>query len=193
MPLIFRNDIDTLSADTKRLLYGYDCDCVPIFENQLGHFQAIEQLAKLWGIQPSPTSPATLPIGSPAANNPKPPCYAGKKRYKTKISYRFNQGQNVLEYGVNRALRTKFRYFSSFRDNFCDTNAECRECYSILRNVQNLNQHNTLEFRDSQSMRCSTEKTCQSNTTYRYIWGLNKTLRSETCPNSHHFYEPLYK
>ena len=62
MPLLFPYDIDTLSPDTKRLLYRYDCDCVPIFENQLGHFQAIEELAQLWGIQPSPTSPATSPI-----------------------------------------------------------------------------------------------------------------------------------
>ena len=66
MPLLFPYDIDTLSPDTKRLLYQYDCDCVPIFENQLGQFQAIEELAQLWGIQPSPTSP----IGSPATNDP---------------------------------------------------------------------------------------------------------------------------
>ena len=72
MPLLFPSDIDTLSPGTKRLLYRYDCDCVPIFENQLGQFQAIEELAQLWGIQPSPTSPATSPIGSPAANDPSP-------------------------------------------------------------------------------------------------------------------------
>ena len=72
MPLLLPYDIDTLSQDTKRLLYRYDCECVPIFENQLGHFQAIEELAQLWGIQPSPTSPATSPIGSPATNDPSP-------------------------------------------------------------------------------------------------------------------------
>ena len=72
MPLLFPYDIDTLSPDTKRLLYRYDCDCVPILENQLGQFQAIEELAQLWGIQPSPTSPATSPIGSPATNEPSP-------------------------------------------------------------------------------------------------------------------------
>ena len=72
MPLLFPYDIETLSPDTKRLLYRYDCDCVPIFENQLGQFQAIEELAQLWGIQPSPTSPATSPIGSPATNDPSP-------------------------------------------------------------------------------------------------------------------------
>ena len=72
MLLLFPYDIDTLSPDTMRLLYRYDCDCVPIFENQLGQFQAIEELAQLWGIQPSPTSLATSPIGSPATNNPSP-------------------------------------------------------------------------------------------------------------------------
>ena len=71
--LLFLFDIETPpSPDTKGLLYRYDCDCVPIFENQLGHFQAIEELAQLWGIQPSPTSPATSPIGSPATNDPRP-------------------------------------------------------------------------------------------------------------------------
>ena len=72
VPRLFPYDIDTLSPDTKRLLYRYDCDRVPIFENQLGPFQTIEQLAQLWGIQPSPTSPATSPIGSMATNDPSP-------------------------------------------------------------------------------------------------------------------------
>ena len=72
MPLLFPLDIDTFSPDTKRLLYRYDWFCVPIFENQLGHFQAIEELAQLWGIQPSEISPSTSPIGSPATNDPSP-------------------------------------------------------------------------------------------------------------------------
>ncbi|XP_075244999.1 uncharacterized protein LOC142339108 [Convolutriloba macropyga] len=33
---------------------------------------------------------------------------------------------------------------------FVTPNADCSECYSILRNVQNLNQHNTFDFIDSQ-------------------------------------------
>ena len=72
MPLLLPYDIDTLSSNTKRLLYRYDCKCVFIFENQFGHFQAIEELAQLWGIQLSPTSPATSPIGSLATNDPSP-------------------------------------------------------------------------------------------------------------------------
>ena len=117
MPLLF--PIETLSPNTKRFLYQYDCDCVPIFENPLGHFQAIEELAQLWGVQPSPTSPANSPIGSPATNDPNPIVTLPRKysfciyftqyRYKTKNSYRFNHGQNFWEYGVNRAVRTQFR------------------------------------------------------------------------------------
>ena len=42
MPLLFPYDFATLSPDTKRILYRYDCDCEPIVENQLGHFQANE-------------------------------------------------------------------------------------------------------------------------------------------------------
>ena len=72
MPLLFPYEIDTPSPDTKRLLYRYDCDCAPIFENQLDQFLAIEELAQLWGIKPSPTSPATSSIGSPATNDPSP-------------------------------------------------------------------------------------------------------------------------
>ena len=37
-----------------------------------------------------------------------------------------------------------------------------------FQNVQNLNQQNTLDFRDSQVIQGATEKTCQSNNTYMY-------------------------
>ena len=86
MPLLFPYDIDTLSPDTKRPLYRYDCDCVPIFENQLGQFQAIEELAQLLGIQLSPTSPATSPIGSPATNDPSPIVTPETTKRKTVIA-----------------------------------------------------------------------------------------------------------
>ena len=52
-------DIATLPDETKQLLFKYDCDCAPLFENQLGAQNARDSLASLWGIQLSPTSPAS--------------------------------------------------------------------------------------------------------------------------------------
>ena len=49
--------MDTLPEETKRILYRYDCECVPLFENQLGAYQACDDLANLWGISSSPDSP----------------------------------------------------------------------------------------------------------------------------------------
>ena len=50
--------IATLPDETKQLLFKYDCDCLPLFENQLGSQDARDNLASLWGIQLSSTSPA---------------------------------------------------------------------------------------------------------------------------------------
>ena len=55
---------------TLKVLFRYDCDCVPLFENQLGAYQACENLADMWGIESSPCSPenqsqldsASLPV-----------------------------------------------------------------------------------------------------------------------------------
>ena len=68
-------DIATLPDETKQLLCKYDCDCVQLFENQLGAQNARDNLASLWGIQLSPTSPAsssgqsllTTPLSDPSA------------------------------------------------------------------------------------------------------------------------------
>ena len=68
-------DIATLPDETKQLLFKCDCDCVPLFESQLGAQDARDNLASLWGIQLSPTSPTsssgqslpTNPLGDPSA------------------------------------------------------------------------------------------------------------------------------
>ena len=43
--------------DVKPILFRYDCNCVPLFENQLGAYQACENLADMCGIKLSPCSP----------------------------------------------------------------------------------------------------------------------------------------
>ena len=35
---------ETLPEEVRRMLYRYDCDCVTVFENQLGSYQAYESL-----------------------------------------------------------------------------------------------------------------------------------------------------
>ena len=49
--------MESLQDDVKRVFFRYDCDCVPLFENQLGAYQACENLADMWGIKSSPCSP----------------------------------------------------------------------------------------------------------------------------------------
>ena len=50
-------NMDTLPEEIKRILYRFDCECVPLFENQLGAYQACDDLANLRGISSSPDSP----------------------------------------------------------------------------------------------------------------------------------------
>ena len=74
LPTIQHFDMESLPNDVKRILFRYDCDCVPLFENQLGAYQACENLADMWGIKLSPCSPenqsqldsASLPVTTAA-------------------------------------------------------------------------------------------------------------------------------
>ena len=47
---------DTENLPDKQILFKYDCDCVPLFENQLGAQDARDSLASFWGIQLLPNS-----------------------------------------------------------------------------------------------------------------------------------------
>ena len=46
--------MESLPGDVTRILFRYNCDCVPLFENQLGAYQAGENLADMWGIKSTP-------------------------------------------------------------------------------------------------------------------------------------------
>ena len=52
---------ETLPEEVRRILYRYDCDCVPLFENQLGTYQAYKNLGDMWGVKSSPSSPDSQP------------------------------------------------------------------------------------------------------------------------------------
>ena len=58
---LYPYDIVTLPKETRTILYNYDCDCVPFFENQLGVVRACNDLADLWGLPHSPESPPPTP------------------------------------------------------------------------------------------------------------------------------------
>ena len=51
----------TLPKETRTILYKYDCDCVPFFENQLGVVGACNDIVDLWGLPHSPESPPPTP------------------------------------------------------------------------------------------------------------------------------------
>ena len=59
LPALQDCNMDILPEETKRILYRYDCECVPLFENQLGAYQACDDLAKLWRISSSPDLPGS--------------------------------------------------------------------------------------------------------------------------------------
>ena len=82
-------NMDTLPEELKRIFYRYDCDCVPLFENQLGAYQACDDLGNSWGIKTSPSFPdsettlanlPTIPAVDPsptATPTPSPSLFAG--------------------------------------------------------------------------------------------------------------------
>ena len=78
LPTFQHFDMESLPNDVKRILFRYDCDCVPLFESQLGAHQASENLADMWGIKSSPCSPenqsqldsASLPVTPAVASSP---------------------------------------------------------------------------------------------------------------------------
>ena len=49
-------DISNLPVGTRKIIYKYDCNCVPFYENQLGVLQEYDSLADLWGLPKSPES-----------------------------------------------------------------------------------------------------------------------------------------
>ena len=44
-------DISNLAVETRKIIYKYDCNCVPFYENQLGVLQQCDNFADLWGFQ----------------------------------------------------------------------------------------------------------------------------------------------
>ena len=59
-PAFENHDVDTLTDEVRRIFYRYDCECVPLCENQLGVYRACDELADIWGLKSAPDSPTSL-------------------------------------------------------------------------------------------------------------------------------------
>ena len=110
LPKFLHLDMESLPDDAKRILFRYDCDCAPLFENQQGAYQACEKLADIWGIKSSPCYPedqsqldsASLPITPAVDPSPSltptssPSLFAGIHKNNSTALFNDNQFNTAL-------------------------------------------------------------------------------------------------
>ena len=110
LPTFKHLGMKSLPDDVKRILFRYDCNCVPLFENQLGAYQACENLADMWGIKSSPCSPenqsqldsASLPVTPAVDPSPSltptssPSLFAGIHKNNSTALFNDNQFDTAL-------------------------------------------------------------------------------------------------
>ena len=110
---------ETLPEEVRFILYRYDCDCVPLFENQLGTYPAYENLGDMWCVNSLPSSPDSQPSSvavsvptTPAVDpsptftpTPSPSLFEDFQR-KTKISDNF---ANTSQFDVNILSGSNFQ------------------------------------------------------------------------------------
>ena len=117
MPAFQDCNMDTLPEETKRIPYRYDCEGVPLFENQLGAYQACVDLANLWRISSSPDSPdcestlsslPTTPAIDPSPTvtpAPSPSLFAGIQNKNNPPNNFDNFDENVLSGATFRTTK----------------------------------------------------------------------------------------
>ena len=49
--------VDTLTDEVRKIFYRYDCECVPLCENQPGVYRACNELADMRGLKSAPDFP----------------------------------------------------------------------------------------------------------------------------------------
>ena len=110
---------ESLPEEVRRILYRYDCDCVPLFENQLGTYQAYENLGDMWGVKSSPSSPDSQPpsvsvsVPLTPAVDPSPTFTPTPSPYSLKISRGRTRSLTILQIQVN--LMSIFYLVQTFR------------------------------------------------------------------------------
>ena len=103
---------ESLLDDIKRVFFRYDCDCVPLFENQLGTYEACENSADTWGLKSSPRSPenqsqsqldsTSLPVttaddpGPSLTPTSSPPLFAGIHKINSTALFNYNYFDTAL-------------------------------------------------------------------------------------------------
>ena len=91
-------DISISPVGTKKVIYKYDCDCVPFYENHVGALQEFDNLADLWGLpksshramNPSPVCTPTAdssPTLSPDSTQPNPSLFSSLKNNSLWINF----------------------------------------------------------------------------------------------------------
>ena len=99
-------DISNLSVETEKIIYKYDCNCVPFYENQLGVLRERDSLADIWGLPKSPESPINpsplcaptadpSPTLSPDSTQPSPSLFSSLKNNNLWIN--FDSSQTVWQ------------------------------------------------------------------------------------------------
>ena len=121
--------MESLPDDAKRILFRYDCDCVPLFENQLWAHQACESLADIWGMKSSPCYPenesqldsASLPITTAVDQSPSftptssPSLFAGIHKNNSTALFNDNHFDNHFEKKLDESPQNCFITFSEMR------------------------------------------------------------------------------
>ena len=99
-------DMSNLPVETRKILYKYDCNCVPFYENQLGVLRECDNLADLWGLPKSPESPINQsplcnptvdpsPTLSPDSTQPSPSLFSSLNNNNLWIN--FDSSQTVSD------------------------------------------------------------------------------------------------
>ena len=97
---------ETLPEELRRILYRYDCDCVPLFENQLGTYQAYENFGDV-GCQIITilTGQSATECFSQCSNNSccgsKPNLYSKPKPLSLRISRGRTRSLTILQIQVS--------------------------------------------------------------------------------------------
>ena len=149
---LYPYDIVTLPKETRTILYKYDCDCVPFFENQLGAVRACNDLADLWGLPHSPESPPPTPgyVSTPTSD----PSATVTPESSPSVFPRY-RGEPCMEFWLTTNCKSIDAEFVCDRLQntvwLDDTNNNFGDRFKLGCNNNNNNNNNTRQLRDAKN------------------------------------------